>query len=39
MNDLTASNIQRQNILNNKFAVQRIQEYIGVTGLLFDGEI
>ena len=38
MNDLTNSNIQRQNILNNKYAIQRIQEYIGFEGILFEGE-
>lgn len=38
MKDLTNSDIERQNILNNKYAVQRIQEYIGLTGMLFDGE-
>lgn len=38
MQDLTESTIQRQNILNNKYAVKRIQEYIGLEGMLFDGE-
>jgi len=38
MNDLTNSSIQRQNILNNKYAIQRIQEYIGFEGILFEGE-
>ena len=38
MNDLTDSDIQRQNILNNKYALQRIQEYIGFEGMLFEGE-
>lgn len=38
MKDLTNSDIERQNILNNKYAVQRIQEYVGLTGMLFDGE-
>jgi hypothetical protein len=38
MHDLTESNIQRQNILNNKFALQRIQEYVGIEGMLFEGE-
>ncbi len=36
--DLTNSGIERQNILNNKYALQRIQEYIGFTGMFFDGE-
>lgn len=38
MNDLTNSTIQRQNILNNKYALQRIQEYVGLEGMLFEGE-
>ena len=38
MNKLTNSNIERQNILNNKYAMERIQESIGVTGMLFEGE-
>ena len=38
MNDLTNSSIQRQNILNNKYALQRIQEYVGLEGMLFDDE-
>ena len=36
--DLTNSGIERQNILNNKYALQRIQEYIGFEGMLFEGE-
>jgi hypothetical protein len=36
--DLTNSNIDRQNILNNRFAVERIQEYIGITGMVFHDE-
>ncbi len=31
MKDLTRSNIQRQNILNNKYALKRISEYIGLS--------
>jgi hypothetical protein len=38
MRDLTNSRIDRQNILNNRFAIERVQEYIGITGLLFEGE-
>lgn len=38
MKDLTNSNVQRQNILNNKYALERIQEYIGLPGMLFEGE-
>ncbi len=38
MKDLTTSDIHRQNILNNKFALERISEYIGYQGLIFDNE-
>lgn len=38
MNDLTSSNVERQNILNNKYAIERVQEYVGLPGMLFDGE-
>lgn len=36
--DLTMSAIDRQNILNNKVALDNIQEYIGVSGMYFNGE-
>lgn len=36
--DLTNSGIERQNILNNKYALQRIQDYVGLEGMLFEGE-
>ncbi len=38
MKDLTVSNIDRQNILNNNAALQSIQEYIGLSGMLFENE-
>ena len=38
MKDLTNSNIDRQNILNNRFVLEKIQEYVGLTGMLFEGE-
>ncbi len=38
MNDLTVSAIDRQNILNNKKAIESIQTYIGISGMLFEGE-
>ena len=38
MKDLTNSSIERQNILNNKYAIQSIQEYIGMEGMLFENE-
>lgn len=36
--DLTNSDIERQNILNNKYALEKIQEYIGFKGMLFKEE-
>lgn len=36
--DLTNSNLDRQNILNNRYAIAEIQEYIGFPGMLFEGE-
>lgn len=38
MNDLTVSNIERQNVLNNRYAVDALQENLGFTGMLFEGE-
>lgn len=38
MKNLTNSNIDRQNILNNRFALEKIQDYIGISGMLFEGE-
>lgn len=38
MNDLTVSNIERQNVLNNKYAVANIQSSLGITGMLFEDE-
>ena len=38
MNDLTVSNIERQNVLNNRYAVEALQENLGFTGMLFEGE-
>jgi hypothetical protein len=38
MSKLTDSNIHRQNILNNRFALDNIQQYIGITGMLFESE-
>lgn len=36
--NLTDSAIDRQNILNNKKAIENIQQYLGITGMLFNGE-
>lgn len=38
MDKLTNSSIERQNILNNRFALERVQEYVGVPGMFFEGE-
>jgi len=38
MKNLTNSNIERQNILNNRFALERIQEYLGIQGIVFENE-
>jgi hypothetical protein len=37
MKDLTLSSIDRQNILNNSDAIDNMQSYLGLTGLLYDG--
>lgn len=39
MNDLTVSNIERQNVLNNRYALQTIQENLDVNGLCFHGQL
>ncbi|WP_138993472.1 DNA-binding protein [Larkinella sp. C7] len=38
MKDLTQSNIERQNILNNSYALQNIQDHIGFPGMMFEGQ-
>lgn len=38
MKDLTISNIERQNVLNNRYAIDEIQKHLDVTGMLFEGE-
>lgn len=38
MKDLTFSNIERQNVLNNRFAVSKVQEHLDIEGMLFEGE-
>ena len=38
MKDLTISNIERQNVLNNRFAVSKLREYLDIEGMLFEGE-
>ncbi len=39
MNDLTVSNIERQNVLNNRYALQTIQENLEVNGLRFHEQL
>lgn len=39
MNDLTVSNIERQNVLNNRYALQTIQENLDVNGLRYHDEL
>lgn len=36
--DLTTSTIERQNILNNRFAIETIQRKLAIEGMLFEGE-
>ena len=38
MKDLTISNIERQNVLNNRFAVSKVQEHLDIEGMIFEGE-
>ena len=38
MKDLTVSNIERQNVLNNRFAVDEIQKRLDISGMFFEGE-
>ncbi len=37
--DLTSSKIARQNVLNNKYALQEIQKAVGLPGVLFNGQL
>lgn len=39
MNDLTVSNIERQNVLNNNYALQSIQENLDINGLRFHDQL
>ena len=38
MRDLTISGIDRQNVLNNREAVERMQQRLGLGGMMFEGE-
>ena len=37
-NDLTVSEIERQNILNNAYALAEIEKGIGIKGIPFEGK-
>jgi len=37
--DLTASNVHRKNILNNKYALQEIEKEVAFQGILFEGSL
>ena len=37
--DLTSSKIARQNVLNNKYALQEIQKAVGLPGVVFRGQL
>ena len=39
MKDLTVSQVQRQNILNNKFALQEVERNIGIDTIAFDNDV
>lgn len=39
MKDLTTSEIARQNVLNNKYALEEVQRAIGLRGVMFEGEL
>lgn len=36
--DLTASSHDRQNILNNRYALQQAEQHLGLGGVIFEGE-
>lgn len=38
MKDLTISNIERQNVLNNRFAIEAIKEQLGLEAMFFNGQ-
>jgi len=37
-NDLTTSPIDRQNVLNNKYALEKIEEHLSLGGIEYEGE-
>src|SRR5258706_14766154 len=38
LKDLTNSSVERQNVLNNKYAIEEIEKFIGIKGLFFEGQ-
>lgn len=36
--ELTNSKVDRQNILNNQFALEEIRKEVGLEGIIFEGE-
>lgn len=38
MKDLTISSIERQNVLNNSFAIKKLQDHLDIESMFFDGE-
>ena len=36
--DLTVSNIERQNILNNRLAIEAVADHLSIPGMLFEGQ-
>ena len=36
--DLISSSLARQNILNNKYAIQEVQQAVGISGVMFENE-
>jgi hypothetical protein len=38
INDLTTSPIERQNVLNNRYALEKVGEHLALGGLEFDGD-
>jgi len=37
--DLTGSPLERQNILNNRYALEKLEEHLGLGGTLYEGEV
>ena len=37
--DLTTSPLERQNILNNRYALEKLEEHLGFGGTLYEGEL